>query len=107
MVERHEGEFVEIRRVATPFEAQLLVGRLQSEGLDARADSLDVLQDEWAAVQRALGNGLIRIFVPERDRDEAERILALRPPEDGADDEDPTEADPTDEGPRDEDPAGP
>jgi hypothetical protein len=81
MVERHEGDFVEIRRVSTPFEAQLLIGRLLAEGIDARPDSLDVLQDEWAAVQRVMGNGLIRIFVREATRAEAERILATPVPD--------------------------
>ncbi|MGE0192062.1 MAG: hypothetical protein AB7T63_08455 [Planctomycetota bacterium] len=76
MPERHEGRFVEIRRVPTAFEGELLVGRLVSEGIDARLDTRDSLQDEWAAVQRVMGEGLIRVFVPEADRARAEEILA-------------------------------
>ncbi len=76
MVRRHEGRFVEVRRVATPFEAELIVGRLVSEGVAARSDGSTVLQDEWGSIQRVLGGGLIRVYVPEADLARAEEILA-------------------------------
>ena len=96
MAERHEGRFVEIRRVATAFEGELIVGRLVSEGIDARLDTRDGLMDEWAATQRAMGEGLIRVFVPEADRARAEEILAT--PASFPDDPD----DPDDEPPADD-----
>ena len=83
--------FVRVSGAATSFDAELIIGRLRAEGIDARSDGEQPV-DEYSMAQQLAKQESIAILVPAGDAERAQAILETPAERTEADADQPQEA---------------